>query len=28
MSIFFWLAEGIAEDGTVVQRSGQFLLMR
>ncbi len=28
MSVFFWLAEGIAEDGTLVQRSGQFLLMR
>jgi gliding motility-associated-like protein len=28
MSVFFWLAEGVAEDGTIVQRSGQFLLMR
>lgn len=28
MSVFFWLAEGIAEDGSTVQRSGQFLLIR
>jgi gliding motility-associated-like protein len=28
MSVFFWLAEGIAEDGSLVQRNGQFLLIR
>jgi gliding motility-associated-like protein len=28
MSIYFWVAEGIADDGSVVQRSGQFLLIR
>jgi gliding motility-associated-like protein len=28
MSIYFWVAEGIADDGTIVQRSGQFLLIR
>lgn len=28
MSIYYWLAEGISEDGTTIQRSGQFLLMR
>jgi gliding motility-associated-like protein len=28
MSIFYWLAEGVSEDGAIIQRSGQFLLMR
>jgi gliding motility-associated-like protein len=28
ISIFYWLAEGVAEDGSLIQRSGQFLLMR
>lgn len=28
MSVFFWIAQGIAEDGSIVQRSGQFLLIR
>ncbi|MEI8109465.1 MAG: PKD-like domain-containing protein [Chitinophagia bacterium] len=28
MSIYYWIAEGISEDGLTIQRSGQFLLMR
>ncbi|MFM7358759.1 MAG: PKD-like domain-containing protein [Sediminibacterium sp.] len=28
MSIFYWLAEGVSEEGAIIQRSGQFLLMR
>ncbi len=28
MSIYFWFAEGVLEDGTVVQKSGQVLLIR
>jgi gliding motility-associated-like protein len=28
MSIYFWIAEGVANDGSVVQKTGQVLLIR